>query len=274
MKHIVIIVASARRNGNCELLARYARRFIQTKKIEATIVNIKDFRIEACQGCMSCIFKGIRCKLNDNLYNLISILMQADAIILLAPTYILTVPGKIKMVLDRFLCIYPLLRDRPEIPAISIGIAAPIDWHQLQLPLLNLFLLALGCRIIDSFFLYGAGPGEVLLNNGIEQIEQATEKILTYQSVPYTSTISDHCPVDFSTLFEKTAKNLYRCPICLTPAEARADGFFFDQKDLNNHRWTKARLKEHFDEWILKTEDRFRELLPRIYKIKKDLELF
>lgn len=270
---IAILITSERKNGNCDLLGRYANRFIGEQGCQSKLIYLKDFEIRECQGCMSCVFKNIKCKIDDNLYELADKIADADGILLLAPTYVLTIPGKLKMVLDRFLCFYSIFKDKPERPAVSIGVASPIDWNQFQLPLMNMFLLALGCRIVDSYFIFGAGQGEALLKDGIKRVENSIRNLIDHQAKPYVSQVSKYCPVDFCRLFEKVKGDIYRCPVCLTPAVAKEDGFHFDARDLNNHRWTKENLKEHFENWILKTKSRFKELLPQIYQKKKEFGL-
>lgn len=270
---ITILVASERKNGNCHLLARYAEKYIKNKENESQIVFLKDYALKQCQGCMSCVFKNTECKLEDDLYPLAKTLLNTDALILFAPTYVLTIPGKLKVFLDRFLCLYPLIKHKTEVPALSIGVASPIDWNQFQLPLMNMFLLALGCRVVESYFIYGAGQGEVLLQGNIKLLEKSMENIIKYVPAPFVSIISRCCPVDFCNLFQKIDKDLYQCPVCLTPARVVEEGFYFDARDLNNHRWTKKKMEEHFKDWILTTKERFRRLLPEIYKKKRELQI-
>jgi|UniRef100_A0A7V3RHQ4 multimeric flavodoxin WrbA len=271
---IGILIASERRNGNCDLLGKYGERFIKGIGDESEVIYLKDYDIRQCQGCMSCVFKNTKCKIDDDLYKLADKIINIDGILLLAPTYVLTIPGKLKIFLDRFLCLYPLIRERYYRPAVSIGIASPIDWNQFQLPIMNMLLLAMGYWIVDSFFLYGAGQGEALLGDNIKRFEGSIKRLSGASWTPYSSIISKYCPIDFCTYFERINGNMYRCPVCLTPARLEADGFYFDAKDLNKHRWTKDKMREHFEEWILITKERFRKLLPEIYRKKKELGLF
>lgn len=268
---ITILIASERKNGNSELLGRYINKLIATQGSESDLIFLKDYTIRQCQGCMSCVFKNIKCKLEDDLYKLADRIVNADGIILIAPTYVLTIPGKLKMFLDRFLCLYPLIKDKPERPAISIGVASPIDWNQFQLPLMNVILLALGCMIVDSFFIFGAGQGEVLLDKKMVSIEKSIEKLFSFDHSLFSSVISKCCPIDYCNSFQRIENDLFRCPVCLTPAKLTEKGFYFDEKNLNNHRWTKQKMDEHFKDWILTTKDRFRRLLPEIYNKKKEL---
>ncbi len=269
---ISILVASERIKGNCDILAKYSEKLLKEKNIETSVLYLKDYDIKECRGCMSCVFKDTKCKIEDDIYILAEKIINADGLILFAPTYVLTIPGKLKIFLDRFLCLYPLIKNKPERPALSVGVASPIDWNQFQLPLMNIFLLAFNYRIVDSFLLSGAGPGEVLLDKNIKRFKESIDKLLDFKSKPFNSTISRRCPVDFCDIFQHIKGNLFRCPVCLTEAKIVENGFYFDEKDLNNNRWTKEKMEEHFKEWILKTKDRFRELLPEIYEKKKEFD--
>lgn len=268
---IGVLVCSERKRGNCETIGNYIKK--NFSQIVVNLIFLRNFEIKECNGCMRCVFKNEKCELNDDLYKLIDEITKNDALILIAPTYVLTIPGKLKMVIDRFLCIYGIIKDLKIKPAISIGVASPIDWDQFQIPFMNIFLLALGYKIIDSFILFGAGPGEVLLDENLYKVDEGINKILNFEEKPYESTISDKCPVDYNKNFEHLKNNKFRCPVCLTPCYLRENGFYFDEKDLNKNRWTKEKMKEHFEEWILKTKERFKKLLPQIVKKKNALEL-
>jgi len=272
--HFVAIVASERKNGNCDLLGQLAVRYaLKLGADTSELVYLKDFRIEQCQGCLECVFKRNHCKLDDDLYKVLKIIKDADTLLLIAPTYVLSIPGKLKTLIDRFLSVYNYFKNEHNRAAVSIGVAALCDWHQFQLPLMNTFLLSLSRCVIDSFMLYGAGQGEALLNDGDNKLKKTIEKLVNYKETPYKSQVSNYCPIDFCTVFEHIENDKYRCPVCLTPAYVRKDGFYFYAEDLNNHRWSEERVKDHFINWILKTKPRFKELLPEIYKKKKEYGL-
>ncbi|MEO0294456.1 MAG: flavodoxin family protein [candidate division WOR-3 bacterium] len=269
--NIGILICSERKKGNSETLANYIKKKFSDLSFE--LIFLRDFEIKECDGCMRCVFKKEKCKIEDDLYKLIDNITKNDALILIAPTYVLTIPGKLKMVIDRFLCIYEIIKDLEIKPAMSIGVASPIDWDQFELPFMNIFLLSLGYKVTDSFLLYGAGPGEVLLDENLYKIDEGINKILNFQEKPYESTISDRCPVDYNKNFEHIEGEKFRCPFCLTPCYLRNNSFYFYEKDLNKNRWTKEKMKEHFEEWILKTKERFKELLPKIIESKNKIGL-
>jgi multimeric flavodoxin WrbA len=268
--HFISLVASERKNGNCDLLGRLATKYARKSGADSSeVIYLKHYNIKQCRGCLSCVFEKTKCKINDDLYQLLDIIQKADRLLLIAPVYVLSVPGKLKLLLDRFLSAYDYLKNSYGIPAMSISVAALQDWHQLQFPMINLLLLALGRTVVDSLIFYGAGPGETLLDENIDKLQESVKKLIMYREIPFQSHVSKHCPVDFSTLFERIDGDNYRCPICLTPAEARPDGYYFDENDLNAHRWTKQKIQEHFITWILKTKPRFKSRFKDIVRKKK-----
>ncbi|MDI6840553.1 MAG: flavodoxin family protein [bacterium] len=278
--YFVSLIASERKKGNSDFLARLALKTALENRATGELLYLKDFKIQECQGCMNCVFNNVQCKIDDDLYKFLTKINSCDILFLVAPTYVLSIPGKLKVVLDRFLSIYNDIKEQKTRPAISVGIAALPDWYQFQLPLMNLFLLAMGFRVVNSYIAYGAGQGEVLLSEGscgddtlpkiLDSIREVCKNPLPK---PFESQVSTYCPVDYSTIFERISGKNYRCPVCLTPCEEREDGFYFRGEDLNNHRWTPPKLKDHFDNWILKTKPRFKERLKDIYKKKKELGL-
>lgn len=274
--HFISLVASERNKGNSDLLSKVALKFVlENSKNSGETLYLKDFNIQECQGCMQCIFKNTPCKLNDDLYKLLEKIKSADALIFIAPTYVLSVPGALKVLLDRYLSIPAYFGGyKLEKQAISIGVASLPDWYQFQLPFMNLFLLCMGFQVVDSFMAFGAGQGEALLGDNIPKLKNALDKLCKNESVlPFQSQVSNHCPVDFSTLFERMEGSTYRCPVCLTHCEQRENGFYFKAEDLNNNRWIPHNVEDHFNNWIKKTGPRFKDMLKEIFDKKQQLGL-
>lgn len=272
--HFISLVVSERKNGNCDLLGRLAVRYaLKAGADSGETVYLKNFDIKQCRGCLQCVFKKETCTIDDDLYRLMDIIREADKLLLIAPVYVLSVPGKLKLLLDRFLSIVNYYEASYGKHAMSIGVTALSDWNQFHLPLMNLSLLAMGYRVVKSSMFYGAGPGEVLVGDEIQELPNLINDFVVYKDRPFTSQVSVHCPVDFSRVFEWVEDDYYRCPICLSQAKKVENGFYFDGKDLNDHRWTKERIREHFVNWILKTKPRFRSLLKDILKQKRELSL-
>ena len=270
--HFLTVVASERRNGNSDLLGRLAVRYaLKAGADSGELIYLKDYVIKQCRGCLNCIRGHQKCRLDDDLYALLDVMKDADKMLLIAPVYVLTIPGKLKMLLDRYLAISQYLNTQEASHAMSIGVAALPEWHQFQLPLMNIVLLSLGRRVIESLIVYGAGPGEVLLNDSVASVQAALDRLINYQSERYESQVANCCPIDFNNLFEHVEGDRYRCPVCLTPGKLTEGGYYFDAADLNSHRWTQQKLEDHFNDWILQTKPRFKSMLKEIVKKKREM---
>ncbi len=267
------LVASKRRKGNSDLLGRLALKVALEKGADSgEVVYLDQFSIQQCQGCMNCVFKEVPCKLEDDLYSFLDKISGASVLFLTAPVYVLALPGSLKLVMDRYLAMYKEIKERHGRPAVSVGVAGPRGWEQFQLPLINLFLLALGFEVVDSFIAYGAGPGQALLDDeAISRARRGVQSLVTHQHRPFKSQTSRHCPVCFSTLFERVEGPIHRCPVCAVEAEERPEGFHFGEEALNNHRWTLKKIEDHYKDWILKTKGSFMSDLRSVMRKKREL---
>jgi len=267
---LVILVASKRRKGNSAIVARLIKQYSQAHKLDIKTLFLQDFKIDECDGCMSCVFKGIRCHLDDGFYGLIEEISAADFFVLIAPTYVLSIPGNLKTFLDRFLLFRPYYKKNYGKRAVSIGIASLKEWQHFQLPFLNTIILSLGFDVADSFMLSGAGPGEVLLDTQLEKKVEDTISKLLNKSVITDDVVSNECPVCRSKVFEYI-DGMYVCPFCRVKARLINEGFLFDTNEVKNHRFTKENLDEHFDNWILKTKHIFRDNFREITRRRREI---
>jgi len=270
---LLIMNASPRKKGNSDVLSAIALKEAMRAEVDsAEIVHLRDYHIEQCTGCMRCVFNNERCPLEDDFYAWYDKMATADALFLAAPTYVTTIPGSLKTLFDRYLCIPPLYEKLYGRPAVSVGVASPIDWEHFQLPLMNMFLLGLGFRISDSFMVYGAGPGEVLLEREqVTRVKGALARLWSgEQPESFAETVSNRCPVCRSTVFERVEGQKFRCPVCLSEGVLEEGGYRFDADSMNQHRWTPDRMEDHFQNWILKTKGMFREKLKEILRRKRE----
>jgi multimeric flavodoxin WrbA len=272
--HFISLIVSRRSRGNSEILGKLALKEAITQGAKGELVYLKDYNINECEGCMRCVFKNIPCHIKDDIYKLLDKISSASALFLSAPTYVLGIPGSLKLVMDRYLLIPKYFNKIYPRPAMSVGTCGLGDWNHFQLPLMNLFLLGLGFKIIDSFYARGAGPGEILLNEEtIKRLKRGIKSMLIWKNRPFESQISSHCPVCFSTIFERVEGKVFRCPVCAVKAEEKEEGFYFQKDELNSHRWTPINVEDHFTNWILKTKNRFKQLLREIHFQKQKLNL-
>jgi multimeric flavodoxin WrbA len=270
---LLVMNASPRKKGNSDVLSAIAiREALRAEVVAAEIIYLRDLVIMQCTGCMRCVFNEERCHLKDDFYAWYEKMASVDALFFLAPTYVTTIPGSLKTLFDRYLCIPSLYKKLYGRPAVSVGVASPIDWEHFQLPFMNMFLLGLGFRILDSFMVYGAGPGEVLLDKDqVTRVKGALSRLWSGEKPePFAETVSPRCPVCRSSVFERIEGQKFRCPVCLSEGVLEEGGYRFDADSMNQHRWTPDRMDDHFQNWILKTKGMFREKLKDILRRKRE----
>jgi multimeric flavodoxin WrbA len=83
---IIAILSSPSNNGNTSVLAREAIKGAKAQGASVEEINLIDYNIEFCRGCMLCMRTG-KCSIKDDLEILRKKVYQADGIILASPTY-------------------------------------------------------------------------------------------------------------------------------------------------------------------------------------------
>jgi len=257
--NVLGICASHRKLGNTEILVREALEACSDQGFKTDFIRLTDYTIEPCKGCMACVFRGEECRISDDMSSLLDVMDAYDCLILGSPTYVLFPPGIIKMVVDRFFMAQDRFKGKK---ASTIGVAALPDWEPFLLPVLNLFVLSFGYELVDSEIFYGAGPGEVLLDEkNLEKARTMGERLV--QDNPDITT-EGCCPVCRSTFVSLTHM---KCPVCNLTLSVKDGNVIYDSPE--HHRFTEKGRAEHLENWILKTEGRYFTHLEEIKKLKQ-----
>ena len=104
---IVYISGSPRDNSNTDYLLNLALSIT-----DGQFVKLTDYRIEPCKSCWACQ-KLDRCVIDDDMSNiLITMLLEADGVVLGSPVYFNNVSGQVKVFMDRTWCIRGRLKDK------------------------------------------------------------------------------------------------------------------------------------------------------------------
>ncbi|MCD6419013.1 flavodoxin family protein [bacterium] len=101
MKKIIGIVGSGRRNSNSERLLEAALNSAAKHHCTTEIIDILDMNFSGCNECNECLKTG-RCIIKDDLTQIYDRLASADGIIISAPVYFYSLPGQLKLFVDRF----------------------------------------------------------------------------------------------------------------------------------------------------------------------------
>ncbi|HMA05195.1 MAG TPA: flavodoxin family protein, partial [Methanomicrobiales archaeon] len=96
----LIIQGSPRPDGNCSILAGWAAEEAAGIGKRARVVYLDDLVIHPCIGCYQCYNTG-SCTFEDDMAELIRALRSAPVLVICTPVYTNTVPGGLKIFIDR-----------------------------------------------------------------------------------------------------------------------------------------------------------------------------
>jgi multimeric flavodoxin WrbA len=97
---LVVIQGSPRGDGNCSILAGWAVDAANEVGRTARVIYPHDMDIRCCIGCYQCYNTGT-CVFDDDMGIIIDAIRGASLLIMCSPVYTNTVPGGLKMVIDR-----------------------------------------------------------------------------------------------------------------------------------------------------------------------------
>lgn len=100
MKKTLIIIGSARK-GNSLFIGEYAKEYFSRMGIIAEAIQLSDYKIDYCDGCLSCDETGI-CHKEDDVSYLIEKVKEADGVVFVSPTRWSLLSGDIKVFMDRW----------------------------------------------------------------------------------------------------------------------------------------------------------------------------
>jgi multimeric flavodoxin WrbA len=117
---ILGIVGTPIKNGNCQYQLEEALKLAEaTGRAVTELVRLSDYQINFCIGCDQCMRKvnkvqaqaglnvlpvpieGYNCSIKDGMEEIHHKMLEADAILLMAPVYIASIPGQVKTFIDR-----------------------------------------------------------------------------------------------------------------------------------------------------------------------------
>jgi multimeric flavodoxin WrbA len=262
---IVGLIGSYRKLGNTEVLVKEALLEAKRRGAEVSTLRLTDLRIDPCKGCMACAFKLEECRIPDGWCFFRDKLVESDAVILGAPTYLLGPAGIVKMITDRTIAFAGRAMEHGGKPGAVIGVSGVRGWDPLSMPMLNVFMFACGLKVIDQVMFYAQGPGEILLDDlAMKRVRKLGSNIFEAASHPVRERtyVGEYglCPACHQNLFS-VKDGALECALCRVKARFETvDGktrLVFDPETLKNHRWSEEGLFEHFSLAVLPSGPRF-----------------
>ncbi len=179
----VLGLSFGRKNGNCDILVKQALLAAEAAGAEIHFVNTVNLKLDRCTGCGACGKRRAaggppRCILKDDFPFVENEILEADAMIVAAPVYVLAPTGQYKNLCDRLgpshdraklveeneirakegrpLLDPRLLKDR-FLGLISVGGARTPHWTSLGLANMHLLSFSMQMTVVDQIDLYGMG---------------------------------------------------------------------------------------------------------------------
>ncbi|MQL51758.1 hypothetical protein GFC01_05675 [Desulfofundulus thermobenzoicus] len=266
MTVVLGICCSRRHPGNSEILLKEALEAAREKEVAIDFLRLPDLRFEPCRGCLACVYKGSCAIKNDDLGILLEKVLQADGLIVAAPTYLLGPAGIVKLVTDRALTLSPHLETlaKRHRVAATISVAGNSQWNPLGVEQLNLFSLAYGYRVIDYLEAYAPGPGEVLLDpaNAARARELGRRVARALQEGTGQRPVEPgQCPHCYSRSFRLNGGDGATCVVCNTTGRLIPENgdlhFVPAPPGPEGHFWTMTHRRHHLESWIIPSRDRY-----------------
>ena len=111
---LLIINGSPRKKGLISQMLRIFHEQAIATGVDVTEVYANDLQIKPCMGCMACRSKRHCILPEDDAQRVLTLIQQADAIVIGAPCYWGNIPGQLKLLFDRI--VYGMMRDTPRFP--------------------------------------------------------------------------------------------------------------------------------------------------------------
>lgn len=210
MKKILGIIGSPRKLGNCEIMVKEISRQLSIPH-ELSLLRLQDFKILPCRGCYQCLFTKEQCLLDDDLNTVLKSMLEADALIVSAPTYFLGINASLKTLLDRGLSFYAHIEKlwgKPAVGVVIAGIEGKEGYSRLAIQNFIKLIFAddKGSRVV-----YGALPGEVFLN---EENKRTAADLASALFKPAPEKKGPFCPRCGGDTFRFMDNQNVRCMLC------------------------------------------------------------
>jgi multimeric flavodoxin WrbA len=211
-KTLLGLVASPRKFGNSELFIKELYLQLSTGW-ELRLIRLPEMDIRPCKACYQCLFGEEQCPQNDDFAMVLENLVNSDAYVVAAPTYLLGANSSLKRFLDRGMSFYAHIDQLWGKPAVGVAIAG-VDGMEgyTKLNVESFIKLTLG-DLRGSGVVYGALPGEIFLQPGGQETARRLAQALT-GGREKANPSAPACPICGGDTFRFLPDGGVRCMLC------------------------------------------------------------
>ena len=264
MKKVLGLIGSPRKSGNCETIIKEISRQMPQDH-ELTLLRLPDFDVKHCTGCYTCLFKE-SCHLKDDFYRVLEQIKMADGLIVAAPAYMFAAHASLKNFLDRGLAFY---RHSDQIwgkPAVAVALAGIEGKEGRTLLDLEGILMGLGSERKKSAILYGALPGEAILNEKNKHEAKEFAEAL-FAEEPEQKEIC--CSLCGGQSFRFSSGTQVRCLLCFQQGTIEiVNGVPRFHMKMENDIMLSSQAAADHGEWLKGMKNRFHEQKAQLKEVK------
>lgn len=259
MKRVLALVGSPRRLGNSELMAKEISRHL-SEPHRLQLVRLPDMDIRPCRACYTCLYDRRTCSQDDDFPRILEAILNADALILAVPTYLLAANASLKRFLDRGLSFNHHMQRLWGKPAVAVTIAGIPGMEGYTKLCLESAARLMGLELKASEVAYGALPGEVFLTEVNRQVAKDLAAAL-FGASPDWSKLPWRCPACGGDTFRFLGPDRIRCMTCSSPGmvDVKEGKITFAVEVPEDHFFLTVEGAVRHGEWLRQMKERFQE---------------
>ena len=184
----VLGLSFGRKLMNCDIMIKEALMVLKERGHEIKFMNANDYDIKPCTGCIACTVSMMmgaknagRCVIKDDFPIIDDAIMEADAVLLAAPTFEVATSGLYRTLCDRMGPSHDISFRKAAIEEgvdvdkrslkhrvcalMSAGGAITKNWTDLAIPTMYPLPMSLGMDVVDIIQYYGAMAHHSIVHN-------------------------------------------------------------------------------------------------------------
>ncbi len=187
MMDVLAVAGSARRGGNSDTLLEAALDVFHERGASVETLVARDLDVSPCLSCNACFEAGV-CIQQDAMQDLYVRFSEADHVVVASPIYFTSLPGHLKVMIDRFQCFWArtyLLRD-PPLPRRSgmflcVGAMDRDRYYRSSLTIVRTWMAALNMSCDVSRFFPGLDAEDDIREHPeyLAEARRASEELLS-----------------------------------------------------------------------------------------------
>lgn len=174
---VLAIVASARKTGNSEILAKGMLSALP-ESVEKSLLRLDELTIEPCRACYACLGAGKECVIDDDFNRFLAQVRAADAVIIASPVYFLGMHTRLKLLCDRLISV---LNESAEYSGRRCVVAVPYGvegWQGYGVEATLSFARFLHLDVVGVLPVHAANPGEAVRPEILAKAAELARRLL------------------------------------------------------------------------------------------------